>query len=251
MTADPFETGRPKPSAWVFCFCFCLSFLAVASVQAQERSRLFEAEAWREMGRRLTDSTSVSLLSMGAYTTALATGGDFPMRDLWGHEKQMDERTTDLGDALGTGVPGVMTATLQYAFGDLENGDHHARALIGAFVATHSLKFAVGRRRPGTSPDRRSFPSGHTSTTFATATSLSYAYGWKAGVVAYPLAVLTGLSRISSDSHWFSDTVGGAFIGIWAARAAFLDSDPRAESSWRIVPVIDSEFAGAQIAVSF
>jgi membrane-associated phospholipid phosphatase len=87
------------------------------------------------------------------------------------------------------------------------------------------MKYSFGRQRPGNSDSHQSFPSGHTSVSFATATSLTYAYGWKAAVIAYPVAVLVGLSRLSDDAHWASDVVGGAFVGFIMARASSYDWD--------------------------
>ena len=64
-------------------------------------------------------------------------------------------------------------------------------------------------------------------TSFATATSLTYAYGWKAAVIAYPIAAFVGLSRLSDDAHWGSDVVAGTFVGVFMARACFYELDEK------------------------
>jgi hypothetical protein len=92
-----------------------------------------------------------------------------------------------------------------------------ARAQINAVSFTYALKYAVQRTRPNGEP--RSFPSGHASSTFATATVLQRHYGWKLGLPFYALGVYTAASRIQDKKHWLSDTVMGATIGIAAGNA--------------------------------
>ena len=80
-------------------------------------------------------------------------------------------------------------------------------------ILTFSLKEIVGRERPdGVGFD--SFPSGHTSTTFQSASFIQRRYGWKYGIPAYALAGFTGFSRINADRHYLSDVLVGAAIGI-------------------------------------
>jgi membrane-associated phospholipid phosphatase len=96
------------------------------------------------------------------------------------------------------------------------------RDLVRAQVVTQSLttaiKFAVGRERPDGS-SRLSFPSGHASGAFATATVLERRYGWKTGVPAYAVAGYIATSRLNEGRHHLSDIVFGAALGIMAGRA--------------------------------
>jgi membrane-associated phospholipid phosphatase len=103
-------------------------------------------------------------------------------------------------------------------------------ALAATGVATILIKVSVDRTRPDAS-DRASFPSGHTSTTFATATVLNEIYGWRAGAPAFALAALTGLSRMSADRHWFSDVAAGATLGVWLGRAFATDANQASASA--------------------
>jgi membrane-associated phospholipid phosphatase len=95
-------------------------------------------------------------------------------------------------------------------------------------VATELIKWPVGRVRPDESATETdnyqpfsghaSFPSGHTSVSFAWATAVDRETheGWVPWVV-YPLASLVGWSRIHDDKHWASDVVAGAALGGWGA----------------------------------
>jgi hypothetical protein len=94
------------------------------------------------------------------------------------------------------------------------------RAQINAASWTYALKFAVNRDRPN--GDKRSFPSGHASASFATAMVLQQHYGWKLGVPFFAGATYTAVSRIGIDKHWTSDVVFGAVIGMASARTVTL-----------------------------
>ena len=91
------------------------------------------------------------------------------------------------------------------------------RAQISAASWTYAIKFAVNRTRPNGDP--RSFPSGHSSATFAAATVLHRHYGLKLGLPFYALGVYTAVARIHDRKHWLSDTVMGSTVGIAAGRA--------------------------------
>ena len=80
-------------------------------------------------------------------------------------------------------------------------------------VVTSAMKYTIRRTRPD-SASRTSFPSGHTSGSFASATILHRSFGWKAGVPAFAFASMVGASRISENKHFLSDVVFGAAVGI-------------------------------------
>jgi len=88
---------------------------------------------------------------------------------------------------------------------------------ILAQTMTAAIKTSVGRTRPdGT---QYSFPSGHSSVSFATATVLQRDLGWKVGIPAYGLATYVAASRIQDKRHFLSDVTFGAAIGIVAGRS--------------------------------
>jgi membrane-associated phospholipid phosphatase len=94
------------------------------------------------------------------------------------------------------------------------------RAQINVATWTFALKAAVDRTRPNGEP--YSFPSGHSSATFAAAMVLEDHYGWKVGVPALGAATYTAISRLTDNKHWASDVVFGAFLGMASARTVTL-----------------------------
>jgi membrane-associated phospholipid phosphatase len=93
------------------------------------------------------------------------------------------------------------------------------------------LKYSVNRDRPFvTYPDiiqkskvnSPSFPSGHTSSAFATATSVSLAYPkWYIIAPSYAWAGTVGYSRMHLGVHYPSDVLAGALIGSGCAYLTF------------------------------
>ena len=118
-------------------------------------------------------------------------------------------------------------------------GWHGTESVILATAITGVLKGTMGRARPfvtnDTNPanfqlfggfgnaDRQSFPSGHTTTAFAVASSVTsetrrlYPNAVKfVAPVLYGGATLVGLSRMYHNKHWASDVVLGAGIGTFS-----------------------------------
>lgn len=117
-----------------------------------------------------------------------------------------------LGGAVGTYLIGRVSRNVRVA----TVGSELIRAQIVTEAITEGLKISVRRTRPdGT---HLSFPSGHTSATFATATVLDREFGWKVGVPAYAAATAVAISRMSENKHFASDVIFGAAIGLVAGR---------------------------------
>lgn len=121
------------------------------------------------------------------------------------------------GTLLGAGAATYLTGR----FSDKPRVSHLGMDLIQALLISQGLsqgiKFAARRERPdGTT--RNSFPSGHSSGTFAFATALERHLGWKGAVPAYAIASYVAASRLPANRHWFSDVVFGSAVGIIAGR---------------------------------
>jgi len=90
------------------------------------------------------------------------------------------------------------------------------QAQILAQVLTIGVKETSRRARPEGSGF--SFPSGHTTMSFASATVLQQQFGWKVGIPAYAVATYVAASRVQMKRHYLSDVTFGAALGIVAGR---------------------------------
>lgn len=106
-------------------------------------------------------------------------------------------------------------SSLIYRTGDKSFAKRFFIGTTVAKISTHTLKRYFGRSRPEDSiveTSSNSFPSGHTTTAFASAAILGSRY--KEGKsLLYSVAALTGLSRLYLGAHYLSDIIAGAFIG--------------------------------------
>ncbi|MFN8369553.1 MAG: phosphatase PAP2 family protein [Bacteriovoracaceae bacterium] len=75
------------------------------------------------------------------------------------------------------------------------------------------IKSVVNEKRPGYPEKHDSFPSGHSTASFAFASYVAGEHGWWWGSAAYALAGFIAISRINDDFHYLHDTLAGATIG--------------------------------------
>lgn len=191
------------------------------------------------------DQNGFLILGIGGLTTIAAHQYDTEVVEYnqKGHELLMDEQTASDFAKVGSGVLGVSIAIAQIIW-DQPNGLMHARSLALTTLSHVSLAFIFQRERPDGRGDYLPFPSaypsGHASSAFATAGSLAYAYGWKAGLPAYFVASGISISRIKESAHWISDITSGITLGVFWARASYLThTNPQAELNWMPIPTND------------
>lgn len=126
-------------------------------------------------------------------------------------------------------------------------GEVQALASVGsALMVTTALKETIEAHRPDRS-DQRSFPSGHTSTSFAAAATLHNRYGWKIGLPAHAVAAFVGVSRVKARRHHWQDVLAGAAIG----EASGLLLTKTFPPGVRLLPWGDTKSAGFSVSMRF
>jgi membrane-associated phospholipid phosphatase len=171
--------------------------------------------------RALGSQEVVTLLSIGAVSGLIGHSADQQMtRSL---SSPALEGTFQFGETIGGARMQFAAAVATFTAGRMTGNAKTAaigRDLIRAQIVTQTLTAGIKMAATRTRPDgtQFSFPSGHSSVTFATATVLQRHLGWKVGIPAYGLASYVAASRVHTRRHFFSDVVVGAAIGIAAGR---------------------------------
>lgn len=170
-----------------------------------------------------SDKTGLGIFLAGSAATALSHTQDDKVHEYSLRHDIMSDDWERFGGFIAGGAPGILLAVTQMWW------DQPAALQLGRAIvltsATHiTIAASVNRTRPAGNRGL-SFPSGHSSTAFATATSLAYSYGPWVGIPAYGLATFVAASRVSQEVHWLSDVVAGAVIGIYWGRASALTTE--------------------------
>ena len=160
---------------------------------------------------------------------------------------QADERDWERMSDVAVGALVVWSVGVPLVKGD-ENGALQAGLSIAAAQGVTQL---LKRVAPSTRPDlsnRRSFPSSHSATAFAAATSILERRGASEGIPAMALAGMTGLGRVQARKHRWSDVAVGAAIG---GASGVLLTHPRRESRMTLAAWGDTKGGGLSLAMSF
>ena len=173
-----------------------------------------------------------SLVWLGA-AGVLAGGGVLLDDEVLGSMRDEDpDLSLAAGESLGHagmhfGVPLALYAVARTT-GHSETADFAVTLLrthIANGLLTRGLKL-IPRPRPyqeEATLTKGSFPSGHTSAMFATATVIQRRWGWRGGLPAYLLAGYVGATRLQ-NVHYLSDVTFGAALGIASGLAVNLPS---------------------------
>jgi membrane-associated phospholipid phosphatase len=131
----------------------------------------------------------------------------------------------------------VTAAGLTVGFKDGEGALQLGTSAALTLGVTYGLKYSINETNPN--GDKYSFPSTHTSVSFASAEFMRKRYGWKYGMPAYAAATFVAVSRVESKEHYVQDVLAGAAIGI--ASSYFFT---RPYKGWNIQPEVDQRHYG-------
>ena len=170
-----------------------------------------------------------------------------------GSEGTRLDRVFESGEIVGGALFQVGTSVATFGMGKLFANpelESFGRDLVRAQIVTQGLtqagKYTVRRMRPDGS-SKKSFPSGHSSGTFATATVIQRHFGWRLGAPAYGLASYVAASRLSENKHYLSDVVFGAAVGILVGRTVTFGIG---QSRFQVSPAVVPAGAGLRVSLA-
>ena len=179
---------------------------------------------FKDIGRdfsHLATADTALVLGVGAMTAAITHPIDRDVNGRMVGDPWLEDAFAP-GKIMGYGLVQGGVAVATYAWGRktkapkvVHVGVDLLRAQILTAGLTYGLKAAVRRERPDATG--YSFPSGHASVTFASATVLQRHFGWK-GALAYSASAYVAASRLHENRHYLSDVIFGAALGTVAGR---------------------------------
>jgi membrane-associated phospholipid phosphatase len=92
------------------------------------------------------------------------------------------------------------------------------------------------------------FPSGHTATVFAAATTIAdFSTAPWVSYTCYSLATLTAISRVTESTHWLSDCFVGAIIGYYGTK--LVENWNYGSSGITLMPQVDDRHYGLLFSI--
>ena len=198
------------------------SVSTLSTVQRQGAVSRFFATTLTDL-KQIPTKENLLILGIGGFAAGMARSADSGVTGTMSRSSSLGSAFAP-GETVGSAAAQMAGAIAVQVIGHASGsrrvaavGSDLVRAQIVSQLVTQGIKFSVRRTRPdGT---QYSFPSGHTATSFATATVLQRHFGWKVGVPAYAMATYVAASRVQVKRHFLSDVTMGAAIGIVGGRS--------------------------------
>ncbi len=237
------------------------------------KSDPFFARTWRGLQSPWNTSARPILLWGTGVTVALAILEDQitdPIQDDTVEDRPLGSASW-VGDLAGQGIPNaayVLGMGSYYVFTRDPDAKNSTIAMVESSlystVAAHALKYVVHENRPDNKSGHRnydSFPSGHTTSAFAFASTVVAQHGmWPYGFLASSLAAFSGFSRINDNRHYLHDVVGGITLGTayglgvsYYRRGDWnqLQGSSARSTHLEVYPVMDGFFKGLLVSYQF
>lgn len=152
--------------------------------------------------RVLTRASFGKRLSLAAAPLALAISGP----------AQADEQDWSTASDVAVGGLVAWSVGAPLLGGDGKGALQAGLSIAAAQGITQLLKRVIDKPRPDRS-NNRSFPSGHSATAFAAASSIMERRGTDEGLPALAAAGFVGTARVKARKHDWADVAAGAAIG--------------------------------------
>lgn len=206
-----------------------------------------------------TDAKYVTLYGSAATLVVLAFEDQIedPVDRQLSTKKPLGKKWASVGNKIGLGYPNVLYIAGQAvagAFGN-EKGIQRSLGMLKAtgyaMSVTQVLKVTVREQRPIEKNQRDSFPSGHSTMAFAFGGFVFEEHGWKWGVPALGVSLLSGISRINDNRHHVHDVLGGATIGLAYGVGMSKLMKKNEKLSFMVAPIVDPQTRGIAFMKDF
>ena len=245
---------RPSLNCVVVACWFCLASPVLAQVQAPAPVSTITLPSifttTIDDFRRLPSSGTGTMLAIGGIAATAIHANDWHITTGFSGARRLNT-VFEAGEAIGGARAQLAGAIGTYAVGRFTGNRRVAtlgadliRAQVVTQTVTAAIKMSVKRMRPD--GGEFSFPSGHSSVTFATATVVQRHFGWKAGIPAYAVASYVAASRVHVKRHFLSDVAFGAALGIAAGRTVTIG---RGQTRFAVSPAVSPHQAGVSFTL--
>jgi len=162
----------------------------------------------------------ISKLDIAIHDAVILWGKPYGIQHMWGLISRIGEDGIQAIICVFFGI--FYYLKCDYRLSRLWYGSIIVYLMSGIFIQL--IKFTVGRPRPKLLPEydpawfetaarMHSWPSGHTTTTFALLACLLPFYTRKIQIILIFIAMSIGFSRVGLGSHYMSDVLSGAVLG--------------------------------------
>lgn len=182
------------------------------------------------MGNRILARLTLAVLIWAGGVAQSIAGGDTDSIEL-------------SGDVLQYALPAT-AASLTLFHKDTEGAWQFGKSALVTVGVTMGLKYGIDARRPN--GGSHSFPSGHTSISFASAEFMRKRYGWAYGIPTYAAASYVAWTRVEARKHYERDVIAGAGIGILSS---YIFTTPY--KGWNVSIEGDTKSVGLRLGRAF
>ena len=218
------------------------------------------------LARQADARTPLYALGAAAVLAPLSTldpNIDRPVLERRGAFGQYLDLTNELGGPkMNLPVVGIFAASLLTDDARFQDAAFTSlQSMVYAGVFSYGLKYSFGRVRPEDHPGQyrfapfsgaTSFPSGHTTTAFATLTPWVLYYPHPVTYTLYGAAVGgTAVSRIARDKHWATDVLAGGTLGFMTAYYLSRRHQDEAGRRLSVTPVVSYDAVSLSLRVRF
>ncbi len=236
--------GTEGSSSYLKPALFVGGALATTAILIRTDQTTYNAlHSWRNVNDPIEDFSPV-ITNLGDGRASMAIFGGFLAYSYLGSDRSAFQAgKIGLESFL---VSGIVTQILKHTFGRERPSaaTQSGGRWNGAFLF---LNRGSGKR--GGYAQFDAFPSGHTATVFAAATTLSEVYHDSPWVsyASYTVASTVAVSRVMEQTHWLSDCFVGGLIGYFSTQ--FVLHFNHSERPVALLPVYDGEHMGLALNV--